>query len=281
MNEPRWYASDQFKIAIAAGLCATLLTGLFFRYVLRDSTISVPVGSQSKVLLPPSTTLTAVPPTTAVTTATVALTTTSSVALAPTTTILGTSAGLPYVADWSSGLIKSGWNADPSWNASGNALMNSGSSNHQTMTAMAPVTLMGISSYVVEADIQYSGVGDEQSARFSGTSSFGIVVKANANTEGYGGGICQTGAFYCNTYTTQAVIWGVNDGRNAKAASDFVTGDSPHHFRFEVRGDTLRLLVDATLVGPVTDTRYGGSQVGLWSDGAQIIVRNFRISALA
>lgn len=54
-----------------------------------------------------------------------------------------------------------------------------------------------------------------------------------------------------------------------------------HTYRLEVQGNSIRVLLDGTVVIETSDNRYlSPGQVGLWSQGTQVNVRRFSVIAL-
>lgn len=188
---------------------------------------------------------------------------------------------LPYAINtWPTDLTSSGWSATEAWQTASGQLVNSGKGYGTGLSATAPVTLDGVANYAVDADMLLVSYAN------SALASFGVVVRATGSNDGYGAGHCAAGGLYsCGQKASSewsAVIWGVDDQSAAMGATPFRPGTDWHHYRVEVRGNTLTLIVDDSLVlGPVTDNRYlRGGRVGLWSNSVQVSVRNFGVAAL-
>jgi hypothetical protein len=65
------------------------------------------------------------------------------------------------------------------------------------------------------------------------------------------------------------------------ATQPFDPGNGWHTYRLEVKGNSIKLLVDgAPLVEEVDNTILSNCQVGLFSAGAQINVRSFKVIKL-
>jgi hypothetical protein len=85
---------------------------------------------------------------------------------------------------------------------------------------------------------------------------------------------------------TDVAVW--EDGYNADpllAEESFDPGEDWHTYRFEVRGDQLRLIVDgANLVSgapdPAVDFTSTGAEAGLWAQGVDLEVRKVSVQPL-
>jgi hypothetical protein len=85
---------------------------------------------------------------------------------------------------------------------------------------------------------------------------------------------------------TDVSVW--EDGYNADPVlgeKEFDPGDDWHTYRFELRGDEIRLLIDgadvvtATLEVPV-NSASADAQAGLWAQGVQLEVRKVSVQSL-
>ncbi|MFC5834374.1 family 16 glycoside hydrolase [Nonomuraea insulae] len=191
-------------------------------------------------------------------------------------------AALPYTADWSQGIAS--WTETEGWRAVEGSLVNDGTSYSHEMTTSAPLILDDVSDYDVDADIQLLRYSD--AGLISGYASFGLVVRAQDDAEGYGYGLghcAASGLFSCGTGRAAnfaAVLWPAEDQPKVIEATAFRPKSSWHHYRVEARGNELKLFIDGRLTLQVTDTRYPtGGRVGLWSRRAQINVKNFKVTA--
>ena len=170
--------------------------------------------------------------------------------------------------------------ASGSWSASADALTNPGSS----ATAEPWLVLSAVPSgdFAVEAEIRVNGVLESVCDQ-----SFGLVAGSPGASQVFGGGLI----FPCASETTRARLTDVSvweDGYNADsvlAEEPFDPGDAWHTYRFELRGDELRLLVDGaavvsgTLEAPI-DASSGDAQAGLWAQGVQLEVRKVSVHSL-
>jgi hypothetical protein len=167
-----------------------------------------------------------------------------------------------------------------SWQAEDGVLRNTG----ETAAAEPWLTLTTVPSptFAVEAEIRVTGqlpaVCDQ---------SFGLVGGSPAAQAVYGAGLifpCQGGGTVARL--TDAGDWA--DGYNADpvmANAAFDPGTGWHTYRFEVRGDQLRLLVDGVAVvsgaaeAPL-DAQVSDAEAGLWSQGVGIEIRQVAVYQL-
>jgi len=170
--------------------------------------------------------------------------------------------------------------ASGSWTASADALVNSGKSavaEPWLVISAAPST-----AFAVEAEMRVNGLLDSVCDQ-----SFGLTAGVPGADRVFGGGLI----FPCASDTARARLTDVSvweDGYNADpvlAEKAFDPGDDWHTYRFELRGDELRLLVDGgdvvsgTLDAPI-DPASGDGQAGLWAQGAQLEVRRVSVQNL-
>lgn len=205
------------------------------------------------------------------------------------TTVRPSAPTIPYkIVSWPGTLSASGWSATSDWRSVGGLLTydgsSAGSSSGLGMSAIAPLNLEGVDSYDVSADIQLVRYNLD-TAEGGAAASFGIVVRSTGPTDGYGAGHCVgVGNVVCSVvdqaeYT--GVIWAFpSGGKEPLMLAPFHPGMGWHHYEVRVRSNTITLVIDGSLtLGPVTDNRYFGGLVGLWSNGAQIDVREFAVTA--
>jgi hypothetical protein len=170
--------------------------------------------------------------------------------------------------------------ASGSWSVSEDSLVNPGSS----ATAEPWLVLAAVPSadFAVEAEVRVTGrlasVCDQ---------SFGLTAGSPGAGQVFGGGLI----FPCAAETprarlTDVAIW--EDGYNADPAlaeETFDPGNEWHTYRFELRGEELRLLVDGkdvvsgTLEAPI-DASSGDAQAGLWAQGVELKVRKVSVHVL-
>lgn len=177
---------------------------------------------------------------------------------------------LPYQADWSSGM--GGWTASTGWATVSGMLVNDGTNNSTAMSAVAPDLFAGIGDYSVEADIQLVRAALYQ-------PSFGFVTRASSDKGGYGVGFWWNSGPGYNL--NSAVIWQAQSGAaNPIGKTPFDPSSSWHHYVVTMRGNTISEVIDGGVVLNVSDNTYlAGGRIGLWSDRAQINVKNFRVTS--
>ena len=187
---------------------------------------------------------------------------------------------LPYRADWSAGAA--GWTGSDDWTAMGGQLHSDGTSYGNGAGMVAPLDLTGVGDYAVDAEIQLLRNSDE--GMFSGLASFGVVVQMGEDGRGYTAGPCVSSGIYtcAPDQPTQRVagLW-ADGGNTTLDVRPFRPRTDWHHYRVEVRGNTLKVLIDEAFALSATDnTHLRGRKVGLWSNRSQISVRSFEVTAL-
>lgn len=166
-----------------------------------------------------------------------------------------------------------------SWTASADALQNEGSN----AVAEQWLTLATVpeSAFAVEAEIRVNGLLETVCDQ-----SFGLTGGNPATGQAYGGGLL----FPCNGDAARARLTDVSvweDGYNADpvvAENAFDPGDDWRTYRFEVRGDRLRFLVDGVRIvsgsPAIAFEPAGGAQAGLWAQGVDLDVRSVTVHPL-
>jgi hypothetical protein len=167
-----------------------------------------------------------------------------------------------------------------SWSASTDALVNEGSS--AVAEPWLIISAVPSAAFAVEAEIRVNGLLDSVCDQ-----SFGLTAGSPGAGQMYGGGVI----FPCAAETARARLTDVSvweDGYNADpvlAEETFDPGDDWHTYRFELRGDQLRLLIDGTdvvtgtLDNPI-DPSTADAQAGLWAQGMQLEVRKVSVHSL-
>ena len=170
--------------------------------------------------------------------------------------------------------------ASGSWSASADALVNEGSS--AVAEPWLIVSAVPSTTFAVEAEIRVNGLLESVCDQ-----SFGLTAGSPGADQMYGGGLI----FPCAAETPRARLTDVSvweDGYNADpvlAEQDFDPGDDWHTYRFELRIDELRLLVDGadvvsgTLDAPI-DPSVADAQAGLWAQGVGLEVRKVSVQSL-
>jgi hypothetical protein len=170
--------------------------------------------------------------------------------------------------------------ASGSWSATADALVNPGSS----AVAEPWLVLSAVPSadFAVEAEIRVTGRLESVCDQ-----SFGLVAGSPGANQVFGGGLI----FPCASDTPRARLTDVSvweNGYNADpvlAEETFDPGSEWHTYRFELRGDDVRLLVDGAdvvsgTVGAPVDASSGDAQAGLWAQGVQLKVRRVSVQVL-
>jgi hypothetical protein len=170
--------------------------------------------------------------------------------------------------------------ASGSWSATADALVNPGSS----AVAEPWLVLSAVPSadFAVEAEIRVTGRLESVCDQ-----SFGLVAGSPGADQVFGGGLI----FPCASDTPRARLTDVSvweNGYNADpvlAEQTFDPGSEWHTYRFELRGDDVRLLVDGAdvvsgTVGAPIDASSGDAQAGLWAQGVQLKVRKVSVQVL-
>jgi hypothetical protein len=170
--------------------------------------------------------------------------------------------------------------ASGSWSATADALVNPGSS----AVAEPWLVLSAVPStdFAVEAEIRVTGRLESVCDQ-----SFGLVAGSPGDNQVFGGGLI----FPCASDTPRARLTDVSvweNGYNADpvlAEETFDPGSEWHTYRFELRGDDVRLLVDGAdvvsgTVGAPVDASSGDAQAGLWAQGVQLKVRKVSVQVL-
>lgn len=170
--------------------------------------------------------------------------------------------------------------ASGSWAAVADGLRNEGGdavAEHWLRVARTPNP-----NFAIEAEIQVLGtLGDVCD------QSFGLAGGSPQATLVFGGGVI----FPCSGEGPQARITDVTtweDGYNADtvlAKAAFDPGEAWRTYRFELRGDAITLLVDGapvltTEADPGINPAATDTEVGLWSQGVGVQVRNITVLAL-
>ena len=167
--------------------------------------------------------------------------------------------------------------ASGSWSASADALVNPGSS--AVAEPWLVLSAVPSATFAVEAEIRVDGLLESVCDQ-----SFGLTAGVPDADQMFGGGlIFPCAAEAARARLTDVSVW--EDGYNADpviAEEAFDPSDDWHTYRFELRGEELRLLVDGadvvsgTLDAPI-DTSSGDAQAGLWAQGVGLEVRKVSV----
>jgi 3-keto-disaccharide hydrolase len=171
-----------------------------------------------------------------------------------------------YQADWSNGM--NGWAASPSWKTVDGMLITDGGSGNTA--AIAPYRPGEIANYAVEVELKL--------IRGNGLT-YGIFVRGDDSGEGYWVGY----EGVRQNLGSGATIWSDDYFPYAKFVQNapFEPKSDWQIYRVEVKGTTIKLLVDGATILEVQDNRYiSGGKIGLWSQEYQLNIRNFKITKL-
>lgn len=170
--------------------------------------------------------------------------------------------------------------ATDSWSADGSKLVNPGSQ----AVAERWLTFSSVPSpnFAVEAEIRVTGVLETVCDQ-----SFGLTAGSPGAQLVFGAGVI----YPCGSDTAGARLTDVTnweDGYNADPAiaeKAFTPGDDWQTYRFELRGDRLRLLVDGIAVvsgaiDPSLAPTTTDAEAGLWSQGVGLELRKVTIYPL-
>ncbi len=170
--------------------------------------------------------------------------------------------------------------ASGSWSASADGLVNMG--NSAVAEPWLVISTVPSTTFAVEAEIRVNGLLESVCDQ-----SFGLTTGVPSADQVYGGGLI----FPCASETARARLTDVSvweDGYNADpviADKTFDPGDDWHTYRFELRSDELRLLIDGgdvvtgTLEAPIDPTSVD-AQAGLWAQGVELEVRKVSVYLL-
>ncbi len=170
-----------------------------------------------------------------------------------------------------------GWSGPPDWKILNGTLLNDGTNQDMSLqpTIVAPCQLDGISDYAVEARIQIVSFNNQSQ------NCFAITVRGDPTQSQWQGYIAAIDSG-CVSSTSQTVI-AVNSLGSDKviAHAPFNPGSGFHTYRVEVKGNSIKILVDGGEELSVIDNRYlDTSQVGLASYGCQLIITSFKVISL-
>jgi hypothetical protein len=170
--------------------------------------------------------------------------------------------------------------ASGSWSASADGLVNPGKS--AIAEPWLVISNVPGAAFAVEAEMRVNSLLDSVCDQ-----SFGLTAGVPNADQVYGGGLI----FPCASKTAQARLTDVSaweDGYNADrviADKTFDPGNDWHTYRFELRGNELRLLIDGAdvvtgkLEAPM-DASLGDAQAGLWAQGVGLEVRKVSVHSL-
>lgn len=183
----------------------------------------------------------------------------------PTPTPVPVAGTVLYEADTSGGLAE--WSGAGGWQTVGGMLVNDGTSD-APMFIGAPFQ-PSTPDYAVEVELQWA----------RGGKAFGVVARGGDGA-GYWAGFaprCNERHIFLWAAPLDEYCW----EPEVIGLTEMELDSEWHTYRVEVQGNTIRVLLDGTVVIETSDNRYlSPGQVGLWSDGAQVSVRSFSVIAL-
>jgi hypothetical protein len=168
---------------------------------------------------------------------------------------------LLYLADWSDPTKQ--WAPAPGWSVVEGVFVFNPRATNALPTVFAPFEPTTILNYVVEAEIQAVDPSCPQ---------FGIILRTEY-IAGIGG--------FCSGHTAALGTTHGGSGVHADLGSKpFRPEREWRSYRAEVFGNTLKLLIDGTLMLDAPDNRYlSGGKVGILAR-SQVGVRSFKVIAL-
>ena len=170
--------------------------------------------------------------------------------------------------------------ASGSWSATDDLLSSDGAGG--IAEPWLPLAAVPSPAFAVEADVRLGGLIDNVCGQ-----SFGLTAGSPSANQWYGGGV----HFPCENAPREARLTDVSvwqDGYNgdpAFAQALYDPGDDWHTYRFELRGDHVRLIVDGIgiadgmLAAPIDPATTDG-QAGIWTQGAAIEIRRIAVYTL-
>lgn len=186
-----------------------------------------------------------------------------------------------YAADWSR--EANGWLEAHGWSALSGMFINSG--NQDIVPVFAPYIPddNSINNYTVEASIRVDGYVDN--GTMSQADSFGLLIRATDAQNGYSFASCiSSGIYSCgnSTYSREEFL-AVLKNNQKQTLQEYQyepkKGDW-HMYKIEVKDNVIDVFIDGSRVlHAMDDTYLKGGEVGLWSNGYQLSVRSFKITA--
>lgn len=187
-----------------------------------------------------------------------------------------------YQADWSAGL--GGWVGSGDWHWLNGMVANDGTHsdnyNDDNITLTAPYRVDATADYAVEMQVQFVrwkggmiGPGPESG------SAIGLVArgtKAGSYVAGY------SSAWGGTQWDSPTSFLAMN-AHNVQVMDTlpFTPGDAWHTIRLELKGNTVKVLIDGGLVIQEVDNTYlTGGVIGIFDRGCQVDIRAFTVSAL-
>lgn len=164
------------------------------------------------------------------------------------------------------------WPTAGGWHVVADQLVNDGSNGNTASLSAAPFDVQS-SDYAVEAEIQWNRDG----------TCFGVFGRKDDR-----GGYYAGPSDYCGNSSSDwdvLELWAREDSREFRSSSishvDLGLDNGWHLYRIEFRANTIKVFVDGSLMIETSDNKYLSSgKVGVWTNGAQINVRSFKVISL-
>jgi len=185
------------------------------------------------------------------------------------------SSTLLYASSWQHGTL--GWSSTGhnGWHTVNGQLLFDGAGSS---AIIAPIRLVNRLNYAVEATIQTTG----QHGNYNDGYGFGLVFRAKKGFDVYPhpGAPSALGAGMVQSVAAISGVW-VYAEDNKLASTNFDPGTAWHTYRVEVRGNSIRLLIDGQLACHVKSNQFlGNPRVGLYSIESEIGVGSFKVYGL-
>jgi hypothetical protein len=174
-----------------------------------------------------------------------------------------------------------GWSGTPDWKILNGVLINDGTydTNAIPPTITAPYQVQTTPDYAVEVKMRIQRMVTGRSV----TSGFAIAARGTSGGSTWKGYFATL--FPPNSSDSVPTAYLQNNDPNFVASilarAPFDPGTSEHIYRFEVKGNDLKLLIDGSLKVETQDNQFlVGGQVGLLSYDEELSVSSFKIIAL-
>lgn len=190
-----------------------------------------------------------------------------------------------YAANFAAGLA--GWTASSDWKTIGGMLVSDGGKDkgvdNDGVTLFAPYDPGDRVDYAVEAQMEFVRTATDDPNGLA-DYSFGVGGRATQSA-GYRGGIGAGPGWSMSDLLrnphAEIVPGGKSGITGGLVNQPYTVAPGFHDYRLELKGNTLRLLIDGTVVLTTADNTWlSPGQAGLWSNDAQLEVRSFKIIAL-
>lgn len=210
------------------------------------------------------------------------------VKITPTPTPIAAGTELYSISDWSTGM--NGWSGSPQWKTVNGMMVNDGSFSDRTISdglVIPPFHPGSIQNYAIEAKMQIVRCTPLQYC------GFGVVARydskaANTNVyhggNGYLGGVDHISSYKNDSFAGQANIHTDQQpicDECSLQTLDYTPSTEWHVYRLEVKGNTLKLLIDGQTRIETNDNRFlSGATAALYDYSAQINISSVKIISL-